>query len=57
MDLITDLPPDGDYDSILSIVDHGLSKGIVLTPTQKTATADDIVEILIEKIFSKIQNT
>jgi transposase InsO family protein len=53
MDLITDLPPDGDYDSILSIVDHGLSKGIVLTPTRKTATANDIAEILIEKIFSK----
>jgi hypothetical protein len=31
MDLITDLPPDKGYDSILSIVDHGLSKGIILT--------------------------
>src|ERR1051325_9799078 len=53
MDLITDLPPDGDYDAILSIVDHGLSKGIILTPTRKTSTADDIAEILIEKVFSK----
>jgi len=53
MDLITDLPPDNGYDSILSIVDHGLLKGIILTATRKTATADDIAEILIEKLFSK----
>jgi transposase InsO family protein len=53
MDLITDLPPDDGYDSILSIVDHGLTKGIILTATRKTATADDIAEILIEKVFSK----
>jgi len=53
MDLITDLPPDDGFDAILSIVDHGLTKGIILTPTRKTATADDIAEILIEKVFSK----
>src|SRR5690349_19406655 len=53
MDLITDLPPDDGYDAILSIVDHGLTKGIILTATRKTATADDIAEILIEKVFSK----
>jgi len=53
MDLITDLPPDDGYDSILSIVDHGLTKGIILTATRKTATADDIAEILIDKLFSK----
>src|SRR5215813_9903742 len=53
MDLITDLPPDDGYDAILSIVDHGLTKGIILTATKKTATADDIAEILIKKVFSK----
>ncbi|KAF7762626.1 hypothetical protein Agabi119p4_9219 [Agaricus bisporus var. burnettii] len=53
MDLITDLPPSDGYDAILSIVDHGLTKGIILTPTRKTATADDIAEMLIDKVFSK----
>lgn len=53
MDLITDLPEDDGYDSILSIVDHGLMKGIILTTTKKTVTADGITEILIEKVFSK----
>jgi transposase InsO family protein len=53
MDLITDLPPDDGFDSILSIVDHGLTKGIILTATMKTATADNIANILIKKVFSK----
>jgi transposase InsO family protein len=53
MDLITDLPPDDGFDSILSIVDHGLTKGIILTATAKVATADNIINILIEKVFSK----
>jgi hypothetical protein len=53
MDLITDLPPDKGYDLILSIVDHGLTKGIILTATRKTATADNIAKILIKKVFSK----
>jgi hypothetical protein len=51
MDLITDLPPDDGFNSILSIVDHGLTKGIILTATTKTATADNIADI--EKVFSK----
>jgi len=53
MDLITDLPPDNRYDSILSIVDHGLTKGIILTATKTTANTEDIAEILIDKVFSK----
>src|SRR5690349_16700620 len=53
MDLITDLPPDNGYDSILSIVDHGLMKGIILTATKKTATSEEIADILIEKVFSR----
>jgi hypothetical protein len=53
MDLIIDLPPDNGFDCILSIVDHGLTKGIILTATKKTTNADNIVEILIKKLFSK----
>ena len=55
MDLITDLPPDDGYDAILSIVDHGLTKGIILTATKKTANADAIAKILIKKVFSKYE--
>ena len=53
MDLITNLPKDGDKDAILSIVDHGLMKGIILVPTNKTATSSEIADILIDKLFSK----
>ena len=34
MDFMTNLPPSGDgFDSIMVVIDHGLSKGMVLTPT------------------------
>ena len=55
MDLITDLPPDNGYDLILSIVDHGLTKGIILTATKTTANTEDIAEILIDKMSSKYE--
>jgi hypothetical protein len=56
MDLITNLPPSKTYDGrtadyILSIVDHGLSKGAIFIPTTKTATANDITQIFISTFF------
>jgi Integrase zinc binding domain/RNase H-like domain found in reverse transcriptase len=42
MDLITDLPPVEGSDSVLVIVDQGLSKGVILCPTTKTVTMDGI---------------
>ena len=35
MDFITDLPPIRGLDSIFSVVDHGLTKGIILVPCSK----------------------
>lgn len=51
MDLITDLPVSNGYDSIFVFVDHGLTKGVVLTPCHKTITADGIADILFDKIL------
>ena len=34
-DLITNLPTSNDFDSLLVMVDHGLSKGVILCPTKK----------------------
>ena len=32
IDFMTDFPPSDGYDSIMVVVDHGLSKGVILTP-------------------------
>ena len=42
VDLVTDLPPARGFDSILTIVDQGLTKGAYFLPTNKTATSADI---------------
>ena len=41
MDMITDLPPVDGSDSLLVVVDQGLSKGMILIPTVKTLDADE----------------
>jgi hypothetical protein len=47
MDLMTDLPPTEDgYNTLLVVVDHGLSKGIILILTVKTVTSTGIAELL-----------
>jgi transposase InsO family protein len=53
MDFITDLPESDGYDSILSIIDHGLTKGAIFTPCKKTITSEQTASILFEKLFSK----
>jgi Integrase zinc binding domain len=51
MDLITDLPPTEESDSILVMVDQGLSKGVILCPTTKTVTIDGIGDLLHENLY------
>jgi hypothetical protein len=35
VDLITNLPPSGSFNSIMVVVDHGLSKGVIIIPCLK----------------------
>jgi len=51
MDLITDLPPADDFDSILVMVDQVLIKGVILIPCKKTITAKDTGEFLLENLY------
>ena len=56
MDLITDLPPvtldNGTIvDVILSVVDHRLTKGVILTPCSKTLTEEGAGKILLHHIY------
>ena len=45
-DLITGLPLSNGFDALLVVVDHGLSKGVILCPMKKTVTADGIAAII-----------
>ena len=53
MDLITDLPPINGYDSILVMVNQGLSKGVILSPCAKTITWEGILELLRDNLFKR----
>ena len=53
MDLITDLILADGFDSILVVVDQGLSKGVILIPCNKTITSEDTVRLLLEKFYKQ----
>jgi hypothetical protein len=53
VDLITDLPPSNGFDSIMVVVDHGLSKGVTLSPCNKTISAEGVADIFLERVFSR----
>ena len=39
------------FDSLLVMVDHGLTKGVILCPTKKTITAKGIASLFFHKVF------
>ena len=49
--LITDLPLFMGFDSLLVVVDHGLTKGVILCPTKKSITAEGIANLFFHKVF------
>ena len=51
VDLITTLPPSAGYDLLLVMVDHGLSKGVILVPCNKTIDAKGVAELFFKHIF------
>jgi hypothetical protein len=48
MDIITDLPPVDDCDSILVVVDRGNTK---LIPTTKTLTQEGAGQLLLDNLY------
>jgi transposase InsO family protein len=52
MDFITDLPKSHGYDSILTVVDRH-SKGIVLSPCNKTITAEETSQLLLDNVWKR----
>ena len=51
MDFMTDLPLVKGHDSILMVVDQGLTKGIILAPCSKTITAKQTAQLLLENLY------
>ena len=60
MDLITDLPKSGRYDSILTIVDQGCSKAAKFIPCNKTIdgtrSGDTIFQAPIPLVWNLKEN-
>src|SRR5258705_449163 len=55
IDFMTDLPlADDGSDSIMVVVDHGLSKGVVLVPTTKIGlTAERTAQLFLDNVYSR----
>ena len=53
MDLITDLPLSDGFNSILVMVDCGLTKGVILLPCNKTIMADQVANLLLENLYKQ----
>ena len=51
VDLITNLPLSCNYDSLLVVVNHGLLKGVILTPCNNTIDAKGVVELFFKNVF------
>ena len=53
MDSITDLPLSNGFNSILVVVDCGLTKGVILLPCNKTVTAEQVASLLLENLYKR----
>jgi transposase InsO family protein len=53
MNLITDLPPVDDCNSILVVVDTGNTKGAILIPTAKTLTQEGAGQLLLDNLYKQ----
>uniref|UniRef100_A0A0W0GCQ7 RNA-directed DNA polymerase n=1 Tax=Moniliophthora roreri TaxID=221103 RepID=A0A0W0GCQ7_MONRR len=53
MDLITDLPECDGMDSILVVVDHSSTKGVIFTPCTKTMDTTKVAEMLIQHLYKR----
>jgi Integrase zinc binding domain/Chromo (CHRromatin Organisation MOdifier) domain len=51
MDLITGLPKSNSFDAILTIVDHGCSRGTIFLPCSTTITGAGIAKLYLEHVF------
>ena len=51
VDLVTNLPLVGSIDSIMVVVDHGLTKGVIIIPCSKTINTAGVGRLFFQNIF------
>jgi len=51
-DIITDLPLSSDFDSVLVVVDHGLTKGVIFIPCLKAIDTTGIATLFFKHVFA-----
>jgi hypothetical protein len=53
INLVTVLPLSNGYDSLMVVVDHGLTKGVILIPCSKTIDVNGIAQLFFEFVFKR----
>ena len=53
MDFITDLPESDGFDSIMVVVDHGLTKGVIFIPCNKTIDSLGTARLYIDFVYKR----
>ena len=51
INLITDLPPSNGHDSLMVVVNHGLTKGVILIPCSKTIDVAKVAKHFLHHVF------
>ena len=51
IDQVTDLPLSNGFDSLMVMVNHGLSKRVILTPCNKTINVKGVAELFFKNVF------
>ena len=53
VDLITGLPDSHGYDSVMVVVDHGLTKGVIYCPCTKNIDSEGIAQLFFTNVFPR----
>ena len=51
VDLITGLPDSHRYDSVMVVVDHGLTKGVIYCPCKKNIDSEGVAQLFFTNVF------
>ena len=53
VDLITGLPTSHGYDSVMVMVDHGLTKGVIYCPCTKNIDSEGVTQLFFTNVFPR----